>query len=237
MFDYAEVHCHCLPGLDDGPDTPEEAVELCRSLADQGVRTVVATPHQLGSYGLTNDAARVREAVRSLSARLADEGIDIDVRPGGDVRVDENFLDLLDQDRILTVADAGRAVLLELPHRTFVEIGGLVEDLVGRGIVPVVTHPERHPHLQKQPARLVAWANRGAAVQITSGSLLGHFGPEAARAAWEMATLNGRVLVASDAHDVAERRPCLPEAAVALTGRLGAAAAKALCIDHPQELL
>ena len=70
-----DVHCHCLPGLDDGPATLDEALALCRALVDDGVTTALATPHQLGCYDGLVDPATIRQAVDDLNANLADRGI------------------------------------------------------------------------------------------------------------------------------------------------------------------
>ena len=80
-----DVHCHVLPGLDDGPATMADAVALCRLLAADGVTTVFATPHQLGTYEGANRPATVRAAVADLSAALAEADVPLRVLPGGDV--------------------------------------------------------------------------------------------------------------------------------------------------------
>ena len=87
-----DVHCHCLPGLDDGPATMADALAVCRALVADGITTVIATPHQLGTYEASNLAPAVRAAVAALSAHLAAEGVPLRVVPGGDVRVDERLM-------------------------------------------------------------------------------------------------------------------------------------------------
>src|SRR5688572_5935816 len=128
----ADVHCHCLPGLDDGPATMDDAVALCRALVADGVTTAVATPHQLGRYDLRNGAAEVRKAVAGLRQALAREGVPLTVLPGADVRVDERLPQLLEAGHVLTLADNGRHVLLELPHETYIEPLPLIRLLVMR---------------------------------------------------------------------------------------------------------
>ena len=90
---YVDIHCHCLPCIDDGPKTMSEAIELCRALAGDGIGTVIATPHQLGRFDNTNDAEQIREAVGIMNTKLNEKEIDITILPGADVRVDERRLD------------------------------------------------------------------------------------------------------------------------------------------------
>src|SRR4051812_4878784 len=144
-----DIHCHCLPGLDDGPATAEDAVALCRALAEDGFTTVVATPHQLGRYDRRNGGPVVRAAVETLNLTLAAENIPLNVVPGADVRLDERIVPLLDQEEVLTVG-GGSHLLLELPHDTYIEPLGMIRLLAARGLRAVVTHPERHEAVRRR---------------------------------------------------------------------------------------
>src|SRR5690349_20732826 len=86
-----DIHCHCLPGFDDGPASLEEAVALCQLLVKDGITTVIATPHQLGRYDRANSVEQVRHSVEVLKAELKDREIPLEVFPGGDVRIDERL--------------------------------------------------------------------------------------------------------------------------------------------------
>jgi len=231
------VHCHCLPGLDDGPPTMADAVSLCRALVRDRVAAVVATPHQLGPYGFRNSPAKVRAAVADLRAALDDAGVPLTVLPGGDVRIDERLPQLLAEDRVLTVADGGAHLLLELPGGGWVDPLPLIEPLVGSGVTPIITHPERKHEIARDPAAVAEWVAAGAALQVTAGSLLGEFGVEAEAAAWRLLE-DGRVsLVASDAHGCDRRPPRLAPAMGRLRRRLGGRAATLLCVENPRRIL
>jgi protein-tyrosine phosphatase len=232
-----DIHCHCLPGLDDGPATVADAILLCRALVREGVETVIATPHQLGRYHGHNNASQVRRAVGELSDQLAEIGIPLQVRPGGDVRIDERIEALLDRDEILTLADGGRYLLLELPHEVFIDPALLIRQLVARGVTTILTHPERHPVLQMRPNAVTPWLERGAVLQITAGSLVGAFGAAAEQAAWYWLRNDQVAVVASDAHDLSQRRPRLAEAIAAICDRLGADVAGRVCFENPRRIL
>src|SRR5205823_5312387 len=110
-----DVHCHILAGVDDGPVGLDETLALCRALVRDGITNVIATPHQLGRFDGRNLPAEIRAAVAELQATLDSRRIPLRVAPGGEVRVDERIPELLRQDRILTLADNGKYLLLELP--------------------------------------------------------------------------------------------------------------------------
>ncbi|MCD6388095.1 MAG: tyrosine protein phosphatase, partial [Desulfobulbaceae bacterium] len=177
MRTFIDIHCHCLPGLDDGPVNSPEALNLCRALVEEGIKTVVATPHQLGRFDGRNKAAQVRTAVDEWTGQLQEAGIPLTVLPGADVRVDERMLRLLQDDTVLTLADRGKYLLLELPHEAFIDIEPLIRQLADRRISVIISHPERHPVLAARPEIIAKWADLGTSVQITAGSLLGQFGP------------------------------------------------------------
>ena len=228
-----DVHCHCLPGLDDGPRTWEEAISLCREIVRDGVTTTIATPHQLGRYCHCNSAAKIRAAVDELSGELARQRIPLEVLPGADVRVDERVLALLDADEILTLGDLGQYLLLELPHEVFVDPRPLLDGLTRSGIRPILTHPERHRCLQRSVEIIDSWVAQGAAIQVTAGSFLGDFGRSAREMAWEMAVRGLVGLVATDAHDAENRTPRLSAAIETLSAELGAEFARRVCLVNP----
>jgi protein-tyrosine phosphatase len=232
-----DVHCHCLPGIDDGPESLDDALDLCEALVADGITTVVASPHQLGVYDGYNAAAEVRAAVAELAAELETCDIPLEILPGADVRVDERLVRLIEADNVLTVADRRRHVLLELPHQVFVDPLPAIAALAASGVQTIMTHPERHRYLAGAVDRIAAWVEAGAVLQITAGSLLGDFGPLANQEAWRLIHAGLVSLVATDAHD-SQRRPPRLTAALALIDReLGADAARAMCLDNPLRIL
>lgn len=232
-----DVHCHCLPALDDGPATAADALVLCRRLAADGITEVVATPHQLGRYDGRNTNAEIRSAVSDLNEAVAGDGLSLRVWPGADIRIDERIPDLLARDEVMTVADGGRYLLLELPRETLISPVGLARELASMGITAILTHPERCPQLSANPDRVLPWLEEGICLQLTAASILGAFGPSAEKACWYW--LGGRVasLVATDAHDGTGRRPCMSQAFAAISRRLGRAAARRVCVTGPQHVL
>ncbi len=234
---YVDIHCHCLAAIDDGPATRDGAIALCRGLVDDGVNVVVATPHQLGRFSDCNEASLIREAVVALNEELRCGDIPLTVMPGGDVRVDERICQLLESDKILTLADGGKYILLELPHEIFIDIEPLLVGLASLGIQTIISHPERHRVLSKQPNLLLKWLAGGVYLQVTAGSLVGQFGSTAQSAAWHFLASGWVSFVATDAHDLHGRRPLMRAAFEQITAQLGAVVARQVCIENPIRIL
>jgi protein-tyrosine phosphatase len=232
-----DIHCHCLPGLDDGPADIEQAIALCRALVKDGITTVISTPHQLGRYDRTNNRHAVADAVNELSEQLEQSQIPLKIYPGGDVRVDERLPQLLDAGEIGTAADAGRHLLLELPHELFIDPLPMIDVLRERGLQAIMTHPERHRYLSASGNWTVEWLEHGAVIQITAGSLIGEFGPRAYAQAWQLVRAGFVSIIASDAHDALHRPPRMTEATEVLIHQVGKDTARCLTIENPLRVL
>ncbi len=234
---FTDVHCHCLPGLDDGPANGMETLALCGSLVTDGVHQVVATPHQLGRFEGRCEAWAIRQAVEHLNQSLERIQSPLTVLAGADVRLDERIPRLLEADEILTVGDTGRYLLLELPHEVFIDPFVLLTRLGDMGVTAVITHPERHGFLAQKPDYVKRWLEYSPCLQITAGSLAGAFGRPSEGTAWALIHAPLPVLVATDAHDITARAPRMTEAYQRLSQRLGQSVADVLCVENPQRLI
>ncbi len=233
---FVDMHCHCLPGIDDGPESAAEALALCRALIDDGVGLVVATPHQLGRFETRASADRVREVVQRLNHELSTAGLDLTVLPGAEVRLDERIIGLLAQDEILTLADMNRHILLELPYDVFIDIEPLLAPLACGGISPVIAHPERNVPLLEHTQALRRWLACGVNLQVTAASLTGEFGSRVEQAAWRLIREGWVDLVATDAHDCHASPPCMTAAFQRIRAGLGHDLARLLCVDNPSRV-
>ena len=234
---FVDIHCHCLTGFDDGPSTMSESIVLCETLVNEDIVAVIATPHQLGRYEGLNDGQSVRDAVSELNRTLKSKKIPVKVFRGGEVRVDERICRLLEADKILTLADGGRYILLEFPHEVFMDIEPLLRELVSMRVQPVISHAERIAALTKRPSILSKWFEQPVNLQITASSLLGDFGVEAERAAWNFLTSGWARLVATDSHDTNSRRPKMRAAYDLITTKLGKDLADQVCIENPLRVI
>lgn len=230
---FVDMHCHCLPGLDDGPTSEHQALELCRLLAQDHIAVVVATPHQLGRFTGRTRPDAVRCATRQLNHELVGMGINLRIVPGAEVRLDERVSTLLAEDAILTLADRRQHLLLELPEQAFIDIEPLIVRLVHQGADVILAHPERNIPLLEHLRVLWRWLNHGVTLQITAGSLVGHFGRTAERNAWWLLAEGWVALIATDAHDCEDAGPCMTTAFEMIRSRLGGPVARLLCSDNP----
>jgi len=205
-----DIHSHLLPGIDDGPRTWEESLALCRSVAEHGVTTSIATPHLIdGVYN--NTRSRLVGLVRELGDRLAEAGIPLEVLAGAEVDFSSQHV-LEVTDELPRIGD-GRAVLIEMPVAVVPpSIAETLFRIRAHGLIPILAHPERNEELQRHPRLAREWLDAGAALQLDAESLLGFWGRHA-RACAETVLRDGCYhAMASDAHSVEKRPPRLREA-------------------------
>jgi protein-tyrosine phosphatase len=232
-----DLHCHCLPGVDDGPADLEEALALCRTLVRDGFTKVVATPHQLGRWDGENFPEDVRKGVADLQTHLDAHKIPLTVLPGGEVRVDERIPKLLQSDRISTIADQKTHLLLELPSTLVMDPDLLMQHLFSTGLHIVLAHCERYEFLFRNIASVEKWIEKGTILQVNAGSLVGAFGPGSQNAAWEWIRRGWISIVATDAHSLGTRRPRMTEAIDLIAERCGEEAAGRMCVINPSKLV
>jgi protein-tyrosine phosphatase len=192
-----ELHFHLLPGVDDGPATMAESLELARAAVADGTATVVTTPHVRADY--VTDVAELPERVREMREALAAEDMALRVELGGELA--HRMVGRLSQADLDTIAvgpPSGRWVLLEAPFAGFDDdFADAAEELRERGFGIVLAHPERTPN---GAATLREEAARGTLLQVNASSLLGLNGPDAEEAARRLVTGGAAAVLASDAH-------------------------------------
>ena len=149
-----DIHCHLIPSIDDGPSSSRQSLEMARMAVADGTSTIIATPHQLGNYR-QNTGERIRDSADQLSQQIADANIPLHVLPGGDVRIEPDLVAKLRDGDVLSLADHGKHVLLELPHELYFPLSALLEQLRNIGMTGILSHPERNQGILANP-RLVA---------------------------------------------------------------------------------
>lgn len=233
---YTDLHCHLLPGVDDGPSTMDESVAYAAAAAGAGTTTIVATPHVEAV-----DVTELPERVNAVRAALAGEGIDLDVLVGGELKP-FSIPDLSDAelDVIAHGPSGARWLLYEVPfHGADEEFVAGARELRDRGFGLLLAHPERTRGMVDGGGLAVieALVADGAAVAANTGPLLGREGAERRRAAEHLLRRCIPTVVATDAH--APARPytlaMAAEAIEAATGRPDRA--RRLAADAPARLL
>jgi protein-tyrosine phosphatase len=202
-----DLHCHILPGLDDGPVNLDFSVAMARAAAENGIQVMVATPHIRDDYGV--DPGVIAGLVEELNAALEEEETQLLVLAGGEVALEK--VAELDDETLRTVClGSSDYLLLESPYKQIdIDIESIVRDAQGRGFKPLLAHPERCPIFQHDPDRLQRLVNMGVLCSITAASLAGGFGLTVRRFTIELMH-DGLVHdVATDSHDHLHRPPDL----------------------------
>ncbi len=230
---FTDIHCHLLPGIDDGAKDWADSIAMARLAVDDGITTVIATPHQLGSFG-HNGGDDIRQRVTELQQRLDAAEIKLNVLPGADVRIETGMCGRLLSGDVLTLGDHRRHVLLELPHELYLPLEPIVHELERHDLIAILSHPERNEGILRCPEVVAPLIDRGCLLQITGGSICGAFGPECQQLSeWLLA--EGFVhFVATDGHGPRSRRPLIRRAFERVAELAGEALAAELCSDNPK---
>ena len=208
-----DLHCHILPGADDGAASEEESCLMAQLAAESGVTAIAATPHCNVPGHFRNYVSReLKDRFLTLEKLLRRENSAVRLYTGMEVYVTPEVPRLLRQRKLLTLGGS-RYLLVEFGFDESLDfVERMLGELLEAGVVPVVAHPERYHFVQPQPACLLRWVELGCALQVNKGSLLGRFGRRSAHTArWCLG--EGCVhLLASDAHSPWRRTPRLREA-------------------------
>jgi len=224
-----DVHCHILPGLDDGPDNMELSLAMAESAIADGITHVVATPHSSSEYFF--DYSRVRELREAMQSKIGDR---LTLASGCDFHLNPENLEALGQDAPRFCINQRNYLLVEFNEYSIPPaMDQTLHEIQLLGLRPVITHPERNAILRLQTERLARWVRLGCFIQVTAGSLTGTFGPSAQKNAWRWIADGLVHFVASDAHNMRGRPPKLQPAFHLVREQLGEEKARGLFVENP----
>ena len=210
-----DLHAHILPGVDDGPRTLDEALEMAGSAHADGIEVIAATPHVRDDY--PTSAETMERRLEDLRTAVADAAIPLEVRPGGEIALEQ--LDGLDADKLRRFGLGGNPsyLLVEFPYYGWpLDLDERLFRLRTSGLTPVLAHPERNPDVQAAPERLRPLVETGVLVQLTAASVDGRLGRRPRDASRRLLELELAHLLASDAHAPSIRAIGLSTAADAI---------------------
>jgi protein-tyrosine phosphatase len=202
-----DLHCHLLPGIDDGPPDIEGSLAMARRALRAGIETVVATPHVNSRY--PNEPRTIAEGLANVREALAREQLELDVRPGAEIAV--SYLAETDTSGIGALSLGGGGWLLIEPPFATVASGLVtaVQGLLWDGHRVVLAHPERCPAIHRDPSIVRTLVDDGVLMSLTAGSLAGRFGSQARRLALALLREEMAHNVTSDSHDAGNRPPSI----------------------------
>jgi len=217
-----------LPGLDDGPESWDDAIEMCQMMWDDGVHATAATAHQGEQWPEVN-VERILATTQELRERLEDTGVPLAVYPCAEVMVTPDLDDLWRQGLLLGVSNAQSYLLIELPHGLFVDLRWLVSELVSMDVRPILAHAERHPDVLFGTGVVEELISRGCLIQVSAGSITRSNSASVTKTLRSWARRNVIHLIGSDAHSPTRRPPGIAAAYGRLAEWAGNTVADRIC--------
>ncbi|NCT37340.1 tyrosine protein phosphatase [Bacillus sp. EB93] len=216
-----DIHCHILPGVDDGSADMKESMNMARKAVEAGISHLYATPHHLNEKYVNVKNDIINRAVR-LNESLQQANIPLIIHPGQEVRIHRDIFISLEKEEILTLDDNGRYLLLELPSGsvpTYTQ--EVIYELLLKGITPIIVHPERNKELIENHKLLFELVEEGALTQLTSSSIIGLSGKNVKSFSKKILEHNLAHFIATDAHNVGSRGFTLLQAYETITKEYG----------------
>lgn len=200
-----DLHCHILPGVDDGAQSTEDSIAMAKAACKEGIHTIVATPHhQNGVY--INPAEIILHQVKQLNDRLKEEEINLTILPGQEIRLYGELLEDYESEQIVTLNCTDKYIFIEFPANHVPRYAEkMLYELRVKGITPIIVHPERNTEIIERPEVLYKLVNQGALAQITAGSVTGKFGKKIKKFSLQLMEHHLAHVIASDAHNTTTR--------------------------------
>lgn len=224
-----DIHCHILPGMDDGADSFETACAMAEMAVSEGITHVIGTPHANQNYPFVPDLVHQRrdEIQAEFEGRLT-------LATGCDFHLSfENLQDIRQNPTRFTLNQKNYLLVEFADFSIPATLDQALHELQLVGIQPIITHPERNPLIRTQPDRLYRWLRQGCYAQVTAQSLMGKFGASALEMTELWLDAGAVHFVASDAHNVTSRPLRLKETFDYLAKTRGEELARAVLIDNP----
>lgn len=226
-----DLHCHILPGIDDGSKDIEETLEMARIAVSEGVHHIICTPHYI-QYSDYYNKKQVEALVDEMNERLNEEGISLTLSAGHEVYMTPDLPKLVQEGEVSTLNNT-QYLLVEFPMN---DIPLYAEDVFYElrlmGLTPVLAHPERYPMIIENPNLLLKFLNLGVLCQANVGSIRGFFGERVQETVFKLIEHHMIHFIATDAHTPRNRSPKVQKALEAVT-KLDATLAQELFIENP----
>lgn len=200
-----DIHCHILPGIDDGAKDINDSIEMAKQAVNEGITSIIATPHHKnGKY--ENTKQQIIQKVAELNQALQQQNIPLQILPGQESRIYGEMLEDYHKGQLLSLNNTGKYIFVELPSSHVPRYTEkLLFDLQLQGLTPIIVHPERNTEIIESPDLLYNLVKKGACSQVTAASLTGAFGKKIKKFSLQLIETNLTHFIASDAHNVSTR--------------------------------
>lgn len=233
-----DLHCHLLPGIDDGAPDLETALQLARLAVSEGITHLVCTPH-IHPGRFDNTPESIQAALSVFRSALQAAAIPLTVAAAAEVHFDLSLMDAVPQQRVPYLGrwDGMDVVLLEFPHG-YIPLGAdrLTRWLIAQDVLPIIAHPERNKDVMRDLTKLQPFLNQGCLLQLTADAVAGRFGANCAAVSRRLLQERVVTILASDAHNVAHRPPSLRAGVEAAARIVGESQAEDLVHARPWTL-
>jgi len=232
-----DLHCHILPGLDDGAQDWAQSLEMARIAAADGICGIVCTPHSSTVFP-ANHRTTILAAVEELRTRLREAEIRLEIYPGCELSLQTNLLERIESRDLLTINDNRQIALIEMPTDLITpNLDKFFWMMRVKGIDTVLAHPERNRDLMKNPSVLLEWIQAGVMVQITAASLTGYYGHAIRDFSLKLLRHRMAHFVATDSHSPGRMAPMLSKARALTEAIIGPEEAHRIFYEYAVQVL
>ncbi|MQW22580.1 MULTISPECIES: tyrosine-protein phosphatase [unclassified Lactococcus] len=215
-----DIHCHILPGIDDGAKTALDTLTMLKSAVDEGITSIAVSPHHNPQYN--NERPLILEKVAEVQQIVRENQLPIEILPGQEVRIYGDLLQDYAAGKLVTSSDRSHYMLIEFPSNHVPKYASqLFYDMNLNGLQPILVHPERNAGIIENPDLLYEFVEQGVLSQITASSITGHFGKKIQKLSFQIIENDLTHFVASDAHNVTSRAFKMREAFEIITDQYG----------------
>lgn len=231
-----DVHCHILPGIDDGARGIDESMQMVKEAYEAGFTAIISTSHYIEESYHTSKAQR-KELIDVLNTKIEQEGMDIKILNGAEAYISPNLVELIEQQDLPTM-NGTKYLLMELPmHNQILHLETVVSKVIDKGITIIIAHPERYLYVQKNDKVLNELAEMGVLFQANYGSCIGQYGKEAQKTLKKLLKANKISFFGTDCHREGSVYTKMPEILKKLEKMIGREKVEELTVVNPQKML
>lgn len=231
-----DMHCHILPGIDDGSDNLECSLKMLHIAAKNGITDIIVTPHfKLGHHNASG--ARIEDLIDFLSKEMDKQGIKINLYPGNEIYFFSEVGEYLEREKVLSLNNTDRVLIEFSPTQDFLYIRNALDTVMGYGYVPVIAHVERYMCLLEDYKKIEELKYMGAEIQINASSVCGGFGAKIKKYVRKLIEDELVDYVGTDAHDTERRSPNVKKALKIISGICEKSYFEAITCDNALSLI
>ena len=233
---FIDMHCHCLPGVDDGAKSMEESLQMLSRAYEDGIRGVIATPHYHHHRGHAPFEV-ILQKVQLLQEAVKETCPELKIYAGNELYYTSGLPELIAEGCVGTMAGSAYVLVEFSPDTEYAELRNGLINVQSQGVWPILAHVERYHCLVKKPSLATELAQMGIYLQVNAGGVLGHYGRKEKKLVKKMFAEGNISFVATDAHDTTNRVQVLSEAAAYVTKKFGHETTKRCFFQNQQAVI